>query len=204
MHEWIQGIMEQFGYGGVAFLIMLENIFPPLPSEVILTFGGFMTTQTSLSIGGMIVASTFGAIVGALILYFFGRLLSVERLEKIVDKYGKLLRLTKSDVSKADGWFNRYGVWTVLFCRFVPLIRSLISLPAGMAKMSLGTFLLFTTMGTLLWNTILIYLGAAVGSQWKTILYYMDIYSNMAYAVLAISFLVLILGYFQKRKSPIK
>lgn len=196
--------MEQFGYLGVAFLIMIENLFPPIPSEVILTFGGFMTTTTELNIPLMIVAATIGAVVGAAILYGIGTLLDVERLDKIVDKYGNILRITHADIHKADSWFDRYGFWTVFFCRFVPLIRSLISLPAGMANMNFGLFLLFTTVGTVIWNTVLIYLGAAVGSQWETIVHYMDIYSNIAYVIIAIIGIAVIIWYIRKRKQPVK
>ena len=196
--------MEQIGYLGVAFLIMIENLFPPIPSEVILTFGGFMTTTTELNIPLMIVAATIGAVVGAAILYGIGTLLDVERLDKIVDKYGNILRITHADIHKADSWFDRYGFWTVFFCRFVPLIRSLISLPAGMANMNFGLFLLFTTVGTVIWNTVLIYLGAAVGSQWETIVHYMDIYSNVAYVILGIIGIAVIIWYIRKRKQTVK
>ena len=196
--------MEQFGYLGVAFLIMIENLFPPIPSEVILTFGGFMTTTTELNIPLMIVAATIGAVVGSAILYGIGTLLDVERLDKIVDKYGNILRITHADIHKADSWFDRYGFWTVFFCRFVPLIRSLISLPAGMANMNFGLFLLFTTVGTVIWNTVLIYLGAAVGSQWETIVHYMDIYSNVAYVILGIIGIAVIIWYIRKRKQTVK
>jgi membrane protein DedA with SNARE-associated domain len=196
--------MEQFGYFGVAFLIMIENLFPPIPSEVILTFGGFMTTTTELNIPLMIVAATIGAVVGAAILYGLGTLLDVERLDKIVDKYGNILRITHADIHKADSWFDRYGFWTVFFCRFVPLIRSLISLPAGMANMNFGLFLLFTTVGTVIWNTVLIYLGAAVGSQWEMIVHYMDIYSNIAYVIIAILGIAVIIWYIRKRKQTVK
>ena len=196
--------MEQFGYLGVAFLIMIENLFPPIPSEVILTFGGFMTTTTELNIPLMIVAVIIGAVVGAAILYGIGTLLDVERLDKIVDKYGNILRITHADIHKADSWFDRYGFWTVFFCRFVPLIRSLISLPAGMANMNFGLFLLFTTVGTVIWNTVLIYLGAAVGSQWETIVHYMDIYSNVAYVILGIIGIAVIIWYIRKRKQTVK
>ena len=196
--------MEQFGYFGVAFLIMIENLFPPIPSEVILTFGGFMTTTTELNIPLMIVAATIGAVVGAAILYGIGTLLDVERLDKIVDKYGNILRITHADIHKADSWFDRYGFWTVFFCRFVPLIRSLISLPAGMANMNFGLFLLFTTVGTVIWNTVLIYLGAAVGSQWETIVHYMDIYSNIAYVIIGLVGIAVIIWYIRKRKQTVK
>lgn len=201
MEAWIQGIMEQFGYIGVAFLIMIENVFPPIPSEVILTFGGFMTTSTSLTIFGMIIASTFGAVIGAVVLYGIGLLLDVERLEKIVDRWGHILRLTREDIHKADNWFDKYGMWTVFFCRFIPLIRSLISIPAGMSNMNFGIFLALTTTGTLIWNTILIYLGAAVGSQWEVIVHYMDIYSHIAYAIIAIAVLAFIIWFFKRKKT---
>jgi membrane protein DedA with SNARE-associated domain len=201
MEAWIQGIMEQFGYVGVFLLIMVENLFPPIPSEVILTFGGFMTTSTDLSIWGVVLASTLGSMIGAIILYGIGSLLDVERLEKIVDRWGHILRLTREDIHKADNWFDKYGIWTVFFCRFVPLIRSLISLPAGMSNMNFGLFIFFTTIGSLIWNTVLIYLGAAVGSQWEVIVHYMDIYSTIAYAVIAIVMIAFIVWFIKSRKK---
>lgn len=201
MEAWIQGIMEQFGYLGVFLLIMVENLFPPIPSEIILTFGGFMTTSTDLTIWGVILASTLGSMIGAMILYGIGLLLDVERLEKIVDRWGHILRLTRDDIHKADKWFDKYGIWTVFFCRFVPLIRSLISLPAGMSNMNFGLFLFFTTIGSLIWNTVLIYLGAAVGSQWEIIVHYMDIYSNIVYALIAVAIIVFIVWFIKSRKK---
>src|SRR5690606_30525922 len=142
MENWITDFMEQFGYIGIFLLIALENVFPPIPSEVILTFGGFMTTYSDLTMTGVIVAATLGSVLGAVILYGAGYMLNVDRLEAIIDKWGKYLRLKKEDVRKADAWFDKYGYWTVLFCRMIPLIRSLISIPAGMAKMKFGLFLL--------------------------------------------------------------
>ena len=156
MESWITSVMEQFGYFGIALLILVENVFPPIPSEVILTFGGFMTTKSELSIFGVVVASTIGSVGGAVILYWIGRILNVERLERIIEKWGKYLRLTKEDVRKADAWFDKYGPWTVFFCRFIPLIRSLISIPAGMSGMNQWLFLVLTTLGTLIWNLVLV------------------------------------------------
>lgn len=199
MENWIQMIMEDFGYIGVFLLIMLENLFPPIPSEVILTFGGFMTTQTNLTVTGVVIASTVGSVVGAIILYGIGAIVGLHRIERFVDKWGKILRLTSRDVHKANGWFEKYDVWTVFFCRFVPLIRSLISLPAGIAKMNFWVFLLLTTLGTLIWNVVLVNVGAAVGESWETIVHYMDIYSNIAYAVLALIFIVIVIRFYRKK-----
>lgn len=190
MENWIISIMEQFGYIGIFLLIMIENIFPPIPSEVILTFGGFMTTQTNLNVLGVVIASTIGSVAGAIVLYGIGLLVDVNRIEKIVGRWGHILRLTVADIHKANDWFSKYGGWTVFFCRFIPLIRSLISLPAGMAHMNFGFFLLLTTVGTLIWNVVLINIGAAVGGSWHTIVAYMDIYSNVVYALLALLFIV--------------
>ena len=199
MEAWVSDWMSQFGYFGVFLLILLENIFPPIPSEVILTLGGFMTTTTTMTKFGVIIASTLGSVIGAAILYGIGTLLDVERLEKIVGKYGKYLRLTIKDVHKADAWFDKYGVWAVFFGRLVPLVRSLISIPAGMSNMKFGLFLLFTTLGTLIWNTVLVSVGAAVGDNWHEIVGYMDIYSNVAYAIIAIVGIVFLVWYFKKR-----
>ncbi|MEI4769896.1 DedA family protein [Psychrobacillus sp. FJAT-51614] len=199
MEAWISDWMSQYGYFGVFFLILIENIFPPIPSEVILTLGGFMTTTTTMTKIGIIIASTSGSVVGAAILYWIGSLLDVERLEKIVQKYGKILRLSIKDIHKADAWFDKYGVWAVFFGRLVPLVRSLISIPAGMSKMKFGLFLLFTTLGTLIWNTVLVSVGAAVGENWNEIVGYMDIYSNIVYIILAIVGIAFLVWYFKKR-----
>ncbi|WP_018751348.1 DedA family protein [Paenibacillus sanguinis] len=201
MNNWITEFMEQFGYFGVFLLIALENVFPPIPSEVILTFGGFMTTYTSLTVPGIIIVSTLGSILGAVILYGVGYLVNVDRLEGWIERYGRFLRLKKEDIRRADRWFERYGYWTVLFCRMVPLIRSLISVPAGMAKMKFRLFLLFTTIGTLIWNITLVWVGAAVGGSWEQIVEFMDVYSHFAYIILAIGGIVLLLLWLRKRKN---
>lgn len=201
MENWIINIMEQFGYLGIFLLIMVENLFPPIPSEVILTFGGYMTTHTNLTVIGVIMISTIGSVVGAIVLYGIGFLIDISRIEKIVEKYGRILRLTKKDVHKANDWFAKFGVWTVFFCRFIPLIRSLISLPAGMAKMNFGVFLLLTTLGTLIWNSVLVSIGAAVGDSWETIVSYMDVYSNVVYIGLVLLVVVFIVLFIRKKKS---
>lgn len=201
MENWILQLMEQFGYFGVFFLILVENIFPPIPSEVILTFGGFMTSRTSLTLLGVIFFATLGSLLGAIVLYWIGRLLDIDRMEKIVERWGHILRLKKEDIHKANQWFDRYGIWTVFFCRMVPVLRSLISIPAGMNHMDMGVFLFFTTIGTLIWNTILVGLGAYLGESWEIIVYYMDIYSNIVYALLVILFIIGMVYFFHfKRK----
>lgn len=201
MESWIINIMEDFGYIGVFLLIMLENIFPPIPSEVILTFGGYMTIQSDLTFLGVVIASTLGSVAGAVALYDIGKIVGIKRIGRFVDKWGRFLRLTNEDIYKANDWFKKYGVWTVFFCRFIPLIRSLISLPAGMSKMNFWVFLILTTVGTLIWNIVLIYLGTKVGENWDTIVAHMDTYSNIAYAVLAVIFVLFILWIYRRKSK---
>lgn len=199
MQEMIIEIMNSFGYFGITMLIILENVFPPIPSEVILTFGGFMTTYTSLSVVGVIFFSTVGATTGALILYYVGRLLPQERMEKIVDgKVGKILGFKKEDVGKAVKWFDKKGFTAVFLCRCVPIVRSLISIPAGMAAMDMTKFVLFTFAGSLIWNTILVCAGAAAGASWDKIAGIVDTYSGVTMIVLVVLAMVGTMIFFKK------
>ncbi|EAG9323915.1 DedA family protein [Listeria monocytogenes] len=195
METWITNIMADFGYIGIFVLIMIENLFPPIPSEIILTFGGFMTTVTSLNVVMVIIVATLGSVVGAILLYKVASYFGKERLTKIVLKYGRILRLKESDIERAENFFLKYGSWAVFLCRMIPLIRSLISIPAGMTKMKMSKFLILTTAGSLLWNTVLIGLGAMLGESWNEIVVFMDSFSTIIYSVIAIT-LVVGLGFF--------
>ena len=202
MEQIIINIMEQVGYLGVFLLIAIENIFPPIPSEVILVFGGFMTTYTSLNIPIMILASTLGSLLGAIVLYYIGKIFNKERLKRIVNgKIGKVLRLKASDIEKADKWFDTKGNKTVFFCRFIPIVRSLISIPAGMSEMPMQKFLLYTILGSLIWNTVLIIVGSIVGDKWETIVGYLDNFSNIILIILVIIFVVAMYYWFVIRKK---
>ena len=200
MQEMIIEIMNNFGYLGVFLLIAIENVFPPIPSEVILLFGGFMTTYTALSVPGVILASTLGSILGAIILYYIGKILNKERLKKIItSKPGKILRLKPEDIDKADVWFDTKGNKTVFFCRFIPIIRSLISIPAGMSEMPMKKFLLYTAAGSLIWNSALSIAGSIVGENWTSILNIMDQYSHIILILLIIAFIIAVIVFYNKR-----
>lgn len=179
MEEWITDLMNNWGYFGVAFLVALENLFPPIPSEFILTFGGFMTTRTNMTVPGVIMSSTIGSVAGAICLYYIGKLVSLSLLKKILaGKLGTFLRLKPRDIDRSVDWFQQRGYLTVFFCRFIPVIRSLISIPAGVARMPLLPFITYTVLGTVLWNTILIVLGALAGDNWSVIL---DMFNRYKY-----------------------
>ncbi|PAE09165.1 alkaline phosphatase [Terribacillus saccharophilus] len=202
MDNWITQFMEQFGYFAIVLLMAGENVFPPIPSEIILLFGGFLTTTSgSVTIVGVIIAATIGAVLGALILYGIGLLLDVERLEKIVDRWGHILRIKKEDIHKADAWFDKYGVWTIFLCRFVPVIRSLISIPAGMSNMNFPLFLIFTTLGTLIWNTVLVLLGYWLGESWTTVETYLGYYQDVVIVVLAILIVLFVIWFIRRNKK---
>jgi len=205
MQTLIIDIINKFGYLGVLLLIAIENIFPPIPSEIILTFGGFMTKMpnSSLTIIGVIIAATLGSLLGAAVLYYIGKILNKERLKKIVSgKIGKLLFLKPKDIEKADKWFDEKGNKTVFFCRFVPVIRSLISIPAGMSEMKMGKFLIYTIAGSLIWNTVLVVLGSLVGENWESVAAVFDTYSKITVIVLGILFIILVtIFYYKKRKN---
>ena len=192
--------MNSYGYFGVAFLIAIENIFPPIPSEVILTFGGFLTTHTLLTIWGVIFASTIGSYLGAIVLYLVGNLLSKEKLYKLVNgKVGKLLHFKKEDVDKSENWFLEKGKYSVLFCRFIPIVRSLISIPAGMTNMDFSLFSVLTIIGSLIWNTALVYLGAFAGEAWENISIYIDKFSNIVSTILTITVISLTYIFYKSR-----
>ena len=202
MQEMIIEIMNNFGYLGVFLLIAIENVFPPIPSEVILLFGGFMTTFSDMNIVGVIIASTLGSILGAIVLYYIGKILNKERLKKIItSKPGKILRLKPEDIDKADNWFDTKGNKTVFFCRFVPIIRSLISIPAGMSEMPMKKFLIYTTAGSLIWNAALTIAGSIVGENWTSIVNIMDQYSHIILILLIIIFIVAVAVFYKKRKK---
>ena len=201
MNEIILQIMDKFGYFGIAFLISIENVFPPIPSEVILTFGGFMTSNTNMTITGVIIVSTIGSVIGAIILYLLGRLLTKERLYKLVDgRIGKILRFKKQDIDKSEEWFSKKGKSTVLFCRFIPMVRSLISIPAGMTKMEFSLFLTYTIIGSAIWNSVLTYLGFAAGNAWESVAKYVDYFAKITLIMFAC--VVCVCGFivYKKRK----
>lgn len=205
MQQFILHIIEQFGYFGVFFLILIENVFPPIPSEVILLISGFFSTYTNLSVLYMIVASTLGSFLGAIILYYIGKIFNKERLKKIVNgRLGKILFLKENDIDKADEWFDNKGNKSVFFCRFVPIVRSLISIPAGMSEMPMGKFIIYTICGSMIWNTVLICLGYRLGSNWEYVLTILDKYQMVVIVILVIIFGYVIIKFYRKKRKSKK
>ncbi len=195
-------VMNTYGYLGVCFLIAVENIFPPIPSEVILTFGGFMTTYTRLTVPGVIIFSTLGSTIGALVLYRIGMALTPEKLEKLTTgKLFHLLGFEKEDVEETIEWFEKRGKKAILFGRCIPIIRSLVSVPAGMAEIALPLFLIYTVIGSTIWNIVLVSLGAALGASWETVLVYLNRYSAVIRVLLIAGGVFLLLRHVKKKRG---
>ena len=193
--------MNKYGYIGILFLITVENIFPPIPSEVILTLGGFMTSKdgVTMSLFGVIMYSTFGSMLGAIILYYVGFIFNKDRLLKIVrSKVGRVLCLKESDIIKSDNSFNNNGDLTVLYSRFVPILRSLISIPAGVNRMKFSIFLIYTFIGSLIWNMVLVSLGKMVGENYMVVA---GIFSKYSKVVLVLLILFIIYKIYKKIKK---
>lgn len=199
MQELIVTVMNRFGYMGICFLITVENLFPPIPSEIILPFGGFMTTYTNLTVWGVIFFSTIGSTVGALLLYRLGRLFTPQKLERLLGtKLCRMLGFKKGDVYKTVAWFEEKGKKAVLYGRCVPIIRSLVSIPAGMAGMELPVFLVYTVVGSTVWNLLLVSLGAVLGASWGVVQEWLLAYSQVTRVLLwggaVLGFFLLIKG----------
>jgi membrane protein DedA with SNARE-associated domain len=182
MDSWITSTIESLGYFGVVFLMFLENLFPPIPSEVVMPLSGYTAAQGQLSIVGVIIAGTFGSVLGALFWFYVARWLGEERLKGWTRRWGRWITLGPKDVDKADDWFDRHGGWVVFFGRLVPTVRTLVAIPAGLFGMNLWFYLALTTAGSAIWTAALALTGWWLGSNWSSIGTYID---PVTYAIMA-------------------
>ena len=184
--NWAGDVVETLGYSGVALLVAVENIFPPIPSEVVLGLAGYTASRGDASVLGMIIAATIGSVVGAWALYGFSAAVGPLRLRAIVIRYGAWIGFGGSDLDRAEDWFDRRSRSAVLICRCIPLIRSLISIPAGFRRMPLGTFTAFTLIGSLTWNSVLVTAGYLLADQWDKILDYTEPFQGVVVVILGV------------------
>jgi membrane protein DedA with SNARE-associated domain len=189
MTEWILGIMETLGYWGIAFLMFLDNVFPPIPSEVIMPSAGYAASQGQLQLLGVILAGSIGSILAAALLYRIGYQFSHEAIFRFVDRYGKYLFIKTNDVIRSLEWFEKYGHRIVFFGRMIPAVRSLISIPAGMSRMSFWKFMLFSGLGTLIWTTFLACVGFYLGENQALM---QQIFHRVGYITLTLSIILII------------
>lgn len=199
--EWATDIVERLGYVGVAMLVALENVFPPIPSEVVLGLAGYTAARGDAWVIGMIIAATIGSVVGAIVLYGLSAAIGPVRLRAIIIRYGTWIGFGEADLDRAEDWFDRRSRSAVLLCRCIPLIRSMISIPAGFRRMPLATFVIFTLVGSLVWNTALVTAGYALADRWERILDYTEPLQTLVIALIGVLVVALVVrrGVLTKR-----
>lgn len=183
---WTSDVISTLGYVGVAFIVALETLFPPIPSEVILPLSGSLVASGKFNVFLVIAAATVGSLVGALALYGIGRWAGAERVGGWLDRYGKWLFLSRSDLERSQEWFDRRGDWAVFLGRLVPGVRSFISVPAGLSEMPVWRFLVATSVGSALWNGILIGAGYLLGQNWRQVESFLAPISSIIYVLIAV------------------
>ncbi|HVJ70398.1 MAG TPA: DedA family protein [Sphingomicrobium sp.] len=191
MSDWIIRLIEQSGYLGVAFLMFLETVFPPIPSEVIMSVAGVAAGQGKLHYGWVVAAGTAGAMLGNILWYLAARALGIQRLEPIIRRWGRWITMSWTEVKQAERWFNLHGTFFVFLGRLLPTVRSLVSIPAGLLKMSFRRFLWASTLGTAGWTALIAGAGYKLGEK------YADIEKILGPAANTI-LVVLVLGYFYR------
>ncbi len=198
---WVTNVIETLGYPGLTILVALENLFPPIPSEVILPLAGFLTGQGRFSFVLVLISSTLGSLIGALILYAVGVGLGRGGIRRLFEKYGHFALLTPEDLTRAEEWFDRWGPVAVFTGRLVPVVRSLVSIPAGYRRMPLVQFIPLTIFGSLLWNGALISLGWAFGENWHSIEEYVGWLQYVVIAVVGLLLLRFVWSRLRHRRS---
>ena len=211
--NWVQDVINQFGYLGVALLVVIENVFPPIPSEIVLPFAGFVAqqgasavnatagaAQSDTTVVGMMIAATVGSVVGALILYFVSAAIGPERLRGFVERFGKWFGVKSADLVRAEEWFDRRSVVAVLVGRCVPLIRSIVSIPAGFRRMKLTSFAVLTAIGSAVWNIALIGAGAVLGDQWERVGQYVGVFQWLVIAAVLLLLVRFVVSRLKNRR----
>ena len=204
---WVQDVINQFGYFGVALLVIIENVFPPIPSEIVLPFAGFVAQQGSsaaqsdTSVIGMMIAATIGSVVGALILYFVSAAIGPDRLRAFVEKFGKWFGVKAADLVRAEAWFDRRSFVSVLVGRCVPLIRSIVSIPAGFRRMKLSSFVVLTAIGSAVWNIALIGAGAVLKDQWDVVGDYVGVFQWVVVAAIIVVLAKFVISRIKRRNT---
>lgn len=190
MTEWVTSIMESLGYAGIGLLMLLENVFPPIPSEMIMPLAGFTAAQGDLGIVLVVLAGTLGSLLGAIGWYWIARRLGTDRLRAWSACYGHWLGMAPDDVDRARNWFGRHGRTVVLVGRLIPGIRTLISIPAGLCGMPFASFVTYTAVGTVAWTALLALAGYMLRSNWQVVGQYVGPIGKAVLGFLALCFVV--------------
>ena len=202
MTDWIIETISTLGYLGIFLVMLAESIFPPIPSELVIPFAGFAAANGDLNLFGVLAAATIGAVVGMLPWYFAGRIFGLDRVRYLADRFGRVMAFNADEIDMAVGWFRRFGPIIVLFGRLIPLIRTLISIPAGLSRMSLPVFLLASTTGALIWNTFLTLAGYILHEHYEVIEVVLDPLSYVVIGLVVLLYLVKVATWKPSRVHP--
>ncbi len=189
VQTWIEAIIQSIGYGGITLVMFAENLFPPIPSELVMPFAGFIVAKGEMNVVAVLIAGTLGAVLGALALYYIGMWADEVIVRRFVRRYGRFFMISEHDLDRTLAFFNNHGQKMVFFGRLIPIVRSLISVPAGMNRMPLGRFLAWTMLGSLIWNIFLTYAGIVLGANWENVLGIVDRYEKIVAGLIIIGVL---------------
>jgi membrane protein DedA with SNARE-associated domain len=184
---WIEQLILTLGYPGIALIMAVETIFPPIPSELVMPLAGFLTADGTMNFWGVVLSGTLGSVIGAVVLYWAGLYANETIVRRLVRRYGRYFLIDENDVNKTLATFTRFGGAAVFIGRLIPLVRSLISIPAGMERMNPITFVLLTTLGTALWSALLTYAGMVLGQNWNQVVVWISQYQKVVLAAIAIA-----------------
>jgi membrane protein DedA with SNARE-associated domain len=190
---WVEQIISSMGYVGLYIVMFLENVFPPIPSEVVLPLAGSLTIEGRFSLVWITIIGMLGSLTGAFLFYGLGKWLGEPRVRIIIEKYGRFALLSTQDLDRSLEWFDKYDDWVIFFSRMVPIVRSLISIPAGIASMNISKFSFFTILGTALWSFLLAWGGRLLGEQWPMIADFINTYQNIV-LVIGVGVVLLFVG----------
>ena len=195
MFEWITSLIDQAGYAGIAFIMFLEGVFPPIPSWLVMPLAGFEASSGRFHPALVVMAGTAGSTLAAVCWYFVGRLIGVTRLKAFAERHGHWLALTPAQIDRADQWFDRYGAPAVLFARVIPIVRTFISIPAGVFAMNLRQFIIFTAIGDAIWSSLLVSAGYVLSAQYERVDDFLDPVATGVLAVVAATYLIRVISW---------
>lgn len=203
---WIEQLILTLGYPGIALIMAVETIFPPIPSELVMPMAGFLAADGTMNFWGVVLSGTLGSVIGAMVLYWAGLYANETIVRRLVRRYGRYFLIDENDVNKTLATFTRFGPAAVFIGRLIPLVRSLISIPAGMERMNPVMFVALTTLGTALWSGLLTYAGMVLGQNWNLVVEWISQYQKVVLVgigLVAILFVVYKLRQVRSQSVPV-
>lgn len=195
MSDWIVSVIRAAGYPGIALLMLLENVVPPVPSELIMPLAGYLVSRDQFSLWGVVIAGTLGSVAGAVPLYYGARKLGQRRVERFASEHGRWLTVCPEDIQRATDWFRRHRAFAVAFGRLIPGVRSLVAIPAGVARLHVASFLLLTALGAAVWNIALAGGGYLLATRFRLIEEYLGPITNVVVGLMVVVYVIRVIRF---------